>query len=73
MSIFETIANVLEAETGERVTPETKLATLVTDSLEIASMILELEDALSIEIPDEDICRLFTVRDVVTYAMGARA
>ena len=73
MSIFETIASVLEAETGEQVTPETKLATLVTDSLEMASMILELEDALSIEIPDEDICRLFTVRDVATYAMGARA
>ncbi len=72
MNIFETISEVLEKETGERVSPETKLRSLVTDSLEMASLILELEDALSIEIPDEDACRLFTVRDVVTYA-GAKA
>lgn len=73
MSVFEIIAQVLEGETGEHVTPETTLRSLVTDSLEMASMILELEDALSIEIPDEDACRLFTVKDVVSYATEAMA
>lgn len=68
MSAFETIRQVVAAETGEEVTPDTRLVALVTDSLEMANLILELEGALGIEIPDEDVQKLCVVQDVVAYA-----
>lgn len=49
------------------VTPETHLRD-IADSLEIASLVMELEGIFGIEIPDEDLCKLFTVADIVNYA-----
>lgn len=68
MSTFEKIQKVVEAETGETVTPNTRLVTLVTDSLEMANLVLEMEAALGIDLPDEDLPKLLSIQDVVTYA-----
>lgn len=65
---FEKIQKVVEAETGEEVTPDTRLVTLVTDSLEMANLVLELEAALGIDLPDEDLPKLLSIQDVVNYA-----
>lgn len=68
MTTFEKVREVVHLETGETVTPDTRLVTLVSDSLEMASLVLELEAATGKEIPDEDLQKLFTVQDVVDYA-----
>ena len=68
MTTFEKVRQVMALETGEEVTPETRLVTMVTDSLEMANLVLELEAATGKEIPDEDLQKLFTVQDVVNYA-----
>jgi acyl carrier protein len=62
------VTEVIEQETGELVTPDTRLVTLVTDSLEMASLIQALEDGLGKEIPDCDAQSLFSVADIVNYA-----
>jgi acyl carrier protein len=62
------VTEVIEQETGELVTPDTRLVTLVTDSLEMASLIQALEDGLGKEIPDCEAQNLFSVQDIVNYA-----
>jgi len=62
------VTEAIYQETGELVTPDCRLVSLVTDSLEKASLIQTLEDALGKEIPDEDAQTLFTVGDIVKYA-----
>ena len=62
------VTEVIYRETGELVTPDCRLVSLVTDSLERVSLIQALEDAIGKEIPDEDAQGLFTVLDVVNYA-----
>lgn len=68
MSTFEKVRAAIAIETGEEVTPDTRLVTLVTDSLEMASLIQSLEDALGKDIPDCDAQNLFSVQDIVKYA-----
>ena len=58
---------VFEA-TGEWPTEEARIRLLVTDSLELASLMQALEDALGKDIPDEEAQSLFTVSDIVRYA-----
>lgn len=66
--ILVKVTEAIERETGELVTPDCRLVSLVSDSLEMASLVLELEAATGKEIPDEDLQKLFTVQDVVNYA-----
>lgn len=68
MSTFEKVRETIALETGEMVMPDTRLVTLVSDSLEMANLVLELEAATGKEIPDEDLPKLFTIQDVVNYA-----
>jgi acyl carrier protein len=66
MTTLDKIREVAESELGVLdVTPETTFVSLVTDSLEMVSLIQALEDSLGVEIPD---CGLFTVADLVKYA-----
>jgi acyl carrier protein len=62
------VTETIYRETGELVTPDCRIVSLVTDSLERVSLIQALEDALGKDIPDEDAQALFTVRDVINYA-----
>lgn len=50
------------------ITPETRLIEdLKADSLEVVEMIMELEDKFSIRIPDEDLEKLQTIKNIVDY------
>ena len=40
---------------------------LGADSLDIVELIMEMEEEFEIEIPDEDIEQMSTVKDVITY------
>ena len=43
-------------------------ADLDADSLEIAQLVLDLEDEFHCEIPDDDLANIFTIADIVKYA-----
>lgn len=64
--VLSLIAEELGVDESE-VTPETPLRSLVTDSLEMANLILELEGTFALEIGDEDAHKLLTVKDVFSY------
>lgn len=43
---------------------------LNADSLDIVELVMELEDAFGLEIPDEDAEKLRTVKDAIEYLRG---
>ena len=65
--IAETIAEQLSLNAAD-IKPEDRLVEdLKADSLDIVALIMELESANDIEIPDEDLLKLKTVGDIVEY------
>ena len=50
--------------------PSATFKDLKADSLDIVELVMELEDAFSIEIPDEDAEKLKTVQDAIDYLRG---
>ena len=68
------LAEQLGVDLGE-VTPDARiLDDLGADSLDVVEMVMSIEEAFDIEIPDEDVEDLRTVADVeryVTRAAGA--
>lgn len=71
MSTFETvkktIADTLSCDEGE-ITPEAKLFDdLGADSLDAVELNMALEEAFGKGIPDEDLEKLSTVKDIVDY------
>jgi len=59
------IAEHLELNEEELV-PETEFAN-IGDSLDCLEMIMNFEDELNIEIPDEEIAKIKTVQDMINY------
>lgn len=58
----------ISGQTSEAMTPEKDLvADLEIDSPKALRLLVELEDAFGIEIPDEDAARMSTVGDVLAY------
>lgn len=71
MTTLDRVERVLIEELGvaaKEIEPETKLLKLGLDSLEMSQLMLELEDEFGIEIPDDDMQKIFTVQDAVSYA-----
>lgn len=68
MTTYERIVEAMKAEQIDvsDVKPDTKLVELA-DSLEFASLIIELESSFGIEITDDEVKKLFTVQDIVNY------
>jgi len=64
MTIIE-VMEIVRAETGEDVTPETKLDSLGLDSLEFLDLLLAVGD-----IPDSLVPHLNTVNDLYLAATG---
>ena len=67
---LEKVREVIMEECGisaQEIMPDTPIISLVKDSLEAASLILNLEDALKIEISEDDVWRSCSVQDVVNY------
>lgn len=50
------------------ITPQATFVYLGLDSLEMAQLVLELEESLKVEIPDDDLQKLLTVQDAADYA-----
>lgn len=67
---LQKVADVMVRELGidaSEVKPETPLRSLVTDSLEMANLILEFETEFCCEIPDEVAQKFMTVQHAVEY------
>ena len=67
---FEILANISDKQASE-ITPEMELvANLNIDSPKALQLLVELEDAFSIEIDDEDAAKMDRVQDVLDYLGG---
>ena len=56
---------------AEQVTPQAKfIEDLGADSLDTVELVMALEEAFGMEIPDEDAEKIKTIGDTVTYAMA---
>ena len=65
--LYKAVASVLDIDEST-ITPESKFADdLGADSLDIVELIMALEEAFDIEIPDADAEKVVTVGDVVDY------
>ena len=65
--IKDTLVKQLELD-PETITPDAELVNdLGVNSIELADLVMLCEDKLGIEINDEDVHKLVTVGDVVTY------
>lgn len=69
--IFEKIRDLLAEQLdipADSITPESDIIDdLEADSLTVLDMVMTLEDEFDIEIPDEDVEKLRTVGNVVSY------
>jgi acyl carrier protein len=61
---MELLISIIEAETGQKVSPETSIDTLGLDSLEFMQLLLAIENEAKIEIPESRIVELMTVGDI---------
>ena len=65
--VIEIVASQLELE-QDQIKPESSFAEdLKADSLAVVELVLALEEAFGIEIPDEDTENIKTVKDAITY------
>ena len=61
------LSNQFDVE-EDAITPETNIADdQGADSLDVVDMLMSLEDEFDVEIPDEEIERIRTVGELVTY------
>lgn len=69
--MFETIAEMIADQLGidvATIKPESRLVEdLKADSLDVVAMVMEMESEFGLEIPDEELAKLKTVKDAMTY------
>lgn len=69
--MFETIAEMIADQLGidvATIKPESRLVEdLKADSLDVVAMVMEMESEFGLEIPDEELAKLKTVNDAMTY------
>ena len=61
------LSNQLEIEEDKITIDSDLVEDLKADSLDIVELIMDLEQEFDLEIPDEDLPKVTTVRDVVDY------
>ena len=65
--VMDIIANQLGVD-KEIVTPEANVVDdLGADSLDVVELVMALEEAFDLEIPDEEAERIRTVKDIIEY------
>ena len=65
--VIEIVASQLEIE-ADKVKPESSFTDdLKADSLAVVELVLALEEAFGVEIPDEDTEKIKTVKDAIVY------
>jgi len=76
MKMFEKIRAIVASQMNvdeDRITMETSLVEdLKADSLDVVELIMDLEQEFDLEIPDEDLPKVTTVKEIVDY-IQARA
>ena len=66
-TVIKVIAEQLSIEES-KITPQSSLVDdLKADSLDVAALMLELEERYNVEIPDEELGNLVTVGDISAY------
>lgn len=65
------VAEQLEIDASDDIKPESNFANdLGADSLDTVELVMALEEAFSIEIPDEEAEKIATVQDAVNYIIA---
>lgn len=70
MDIMKQIKEIISRQTDineENLNENTALEDIVADSLDIVEMLMDIEEAFDIEIPDEDVKKLSTVGEFCAY------
>ena len=73
MEVFEKVKAIVVEQLGVDevvVTQETSFEELNADSLDIVELIMALEEAFDLDIPDEEAEKIRTVGDAVSYIKG---
>lgn len=65
--VKEIMATQLYLDDDSVITPDAEIKALGADSLDIMSMLMEIEDVYGIKIPDEKLASFVTVGDIVEY------
>ncbi len=72
--LFDKVKKVVVEQLGVAETEVTRQASFVddlgADSLDTVELVMALEEAFSIEIPDEDAEKIKTIGDTITYITG---
>lgn len=63
--VIATLASVKRIS-ADKITPETNLQELGIDSLDVFTLLFELENAFQISIPDDDVRSIRTVNDIIS-------
>ena len=66
--VKQMVAEKLSVEIGEVVPEASFVDDLGADSLDLVELIMAMEEAFDIEVPDEEAERLQTVQDAINYA-----
>ncbi len=61
------LSNQLEVDQNQITMDSRLVEELKADSLDIVELIMDLEQEFDMEIPDEDLPKVATVRDIVNY------
>lgn len=71
MSVEEKVKEIISKQLGvdaEKVTPESSfIDDLGADSLDTVELVMALEEAFNVEIPDEDAEKIIKVQDAIKY------
>lgn len=65
--VKETIMEQLNITEEEYIPEASFVDDLGADSLDIVELLMALEDEFGIEIPDEDLIKIATIKDVIDY------
>ena len=68
MDTFEKIIKIISDNTDistESISPETTLYELGLDSIDLVDLVMEIEDAFSVTVPDEEFENIKAVSDIV--------
>ena len=69
MDTFETVCKIIADNTdinSDNISPETTLYELGLDSIDLVDLVMEVEEAFSISIPDEEFENIKSVSDIVS-------
>lgn len=74
--MFEKVRAIVASQMNvdeDQVTMETNLVEdLKADSLDVVELIMDLEQEFDLEIPDEDLPKVTTVKDIVEYIQARK-